>query len=71
MKLKKEVKMEKKPAYYVDYKILTIRRLLVYADSKQEALELARDTVDLKNIFTLEMPMIYGSYSICGVGKEK
>lgn len=64
-------KIEEKTQYYVDYKIILIKRLTVPADSKKEALEFARETIDAKNVFLLEMPVIFGSYSICGVGKEK
>ena len=64
-------KNEEKTQYYVDYKIIQIKRLTVLADSKKEALEFAGETIDAKNIFLIDMPVIFGSYSICGVGKEK
>ena len=64
-------KKEEKTQYYVDYKIMQIKRLTVPADSKKQALEFARETIDAKNVFSLDMPMIFGSYSICGVGEEK
>lgn len=64
-------KKEEKTQYYVDYKIIQIKRLTVPADSKKEALEFARESIDAKNVFSLNMPVIFGSYSICGVGKEK
>ena len=63
-------KKEEKTQYYVDYKIIQIKRLTVFADSKKEALEFARESIDSKNVFLLDMPVIFGSYSICGVGKE-